>query len=91
MHVFSLREPGRRYCFFGSAPQHPQMPVHHERDAYLKQCAGNFAYELEAMMHRDPFQWYNFFPFWEEDKAAAAQKTLPGKSPLAAQPAPTKS
>jgi predicted LPLAT superfamily acyltransferase len=66
------------------------MPAHHERDAYLKKCAGNFAYELESMMHRDPFQWYNFFPFWEEDKVPSAQKPSPEKPPLAAQPAATK-
>ena len=66
MHVFSLREPGGQYRFFGFPPQHPRMPVHHERDAYLKNCASCFARDLESVLRRDPFQWYNFYPFWDD-------------------------
>ncbi len=71
MHVFSLRESGRRYRFFGFPPQHPRMPAHNERDAYLKGCASHFARDLESILRRDPFQWYNFYPFWEEGKTPA--------------------
>ena len=87
MHVFSLRESGGRYRFFGFAPQHPQMPAHHERDAYLKNCAANFARDLESVVKRDPFQWYNFFPFWDDEKPAgktrgnAAPKILAPHAP----------
>ena len=77
MHVFSLREPGGRYRFFGFPPQHPQMPAHHERDAYLKKCAANFAGDLESVLKRDPFQWYNFFPFWEKDESLASAPVKP--------------
>lgn len=72
VHVFSLREPGGRYHFFGFPPQHPRMPPHHERDAYLKNCAENFARDLESVLRRDPLQWYNFFPFWAADDPPAA-------------------
>ena len=81
MHVFSLREPGGRYRFFGFPPQYPQMPAHHERDAYLKACAERFAYDLESVLSRDPLQWYNFFPFWEEDQAAAAADSQAPRQP----------
>lgn len=66
VHVFSLREPGGHYHFFGFPPLRPQMPPHHERDAYLQQCATHFAANLESVLRRDPLQWYNFFPFWEQ-------------------------
>jgi predicted LPLAT superfamily acyltransferase len=66
VHVFSLREPGGHYHFFGFPPQRPQMPPHHERDAYLQKCAAHFAADLETVLKRDPLQWYNFFPFWEQ-------------------------
>ncbi len=66
IHVFSLREPGGHYHFFGFPPQHPQMPPHRERDEYLKNCAVRFASDLESIVRRDPLQWYNFFPFWEK-------------------------
>ena len=66
VHVFSLREPGGHYRFFGFAPQHPQMPPHDQRDAYLHDCAAQFARDLETIVRRDPLQWYNFYPFWNE-------------------------
>ena len=36
-----------------------------ERDAYLKECAAHFARNMETVVRRDPFQWYNFYPFWK--------------------------
>ncbi len=72
VHVFSLREAKGHYHFFGFPAQHPQMPAHNLRDAYLKNCAEKFAHDLESVLKRDPLQWYNFFPFWNEDKRNAA-------------------
>jgi predicted LPLAT superfamily acyltransferase len=66
VHVFNLREPGGHYRFFGFPPQHPQMPPHHQRDAYLRDCAERFARDLELILRRDPLQWYNFYPFWDQ-------------------------
>jgi predicted LPLAT superfamily acyltransferase len=71
VHVFSLREAGGHYHFFGFPPQRPQLPSHHERDAYLQKCAALFAANLESVLQRDPLQWYNFFPFWEQSVAAS--------------------
>jgi len=92
MHVFSLREPAGHYRFFGFPPQHPKMPLHNERDEYLKGCAANFARDLESVMRRDPFQWYNFFPFWddEETPASSAHKRVRPGSTLGTRPEPTK-
>lgn len=78
MHVFSHREPGGHYRFLGFPPQHPQMPAHHERAAYLKKCVANYARDLESVMRRDPFQWYNFFPFWENGGPAATDPKTEG-------------
>jgi len=65
VHAFSQREPGGHYRFFGFPPQHLELPARNERDAYLKNCAGDFARNLETVIRRDPFQWYNFYSFWE--------------------------
>ncbi|MCC6820656.1 MAG: hypothetical protein IT579_08005 [Verrucomicrobia subdivision 3 bacterium] len=62
--VFSMREPGGHYHFFGFPPQPPERPPHHLRDAHLRACAATFARRLEGIVKRDPLQWYNFFPFW---------------------------
>jgi predicted LPLAT superfamily acyltransferase len=65
MHAFSLRERGGHYRFFGFPPQHLELPARNERDDYLKECAAEYTRNLEAVIRRDPFQWYNFYPFWE--------------------------
>jgi predicted LPLAT superfamily acyltransferase len=93
MHVFSLRERGGHYRFFGFPPQHPQMPPHHERAAYLKNCAANFARDLETILKRDPLQWYNFFPFWENETSGSKppEKSATGiLAPHASRLTPTK-
>lgn len=90
MHVFSLREPAGHYRFFGFPAQHPKMPSHNERDEYLKQCAGHFARDLESVLRRDPFQWYNFFPFWDEDAVPRAAHFTPATPALGTRPSPTK-
>jgi predicted LPLAT superfamily acyltransferase len=66
VHVFSLRERGGHYHFFGFPAQRPQMPAHDQRDAYLQSCAKRFAQDLETILKRDPLQWYNFYPFWDK-------------------------
>lgn len=90
--VFSLREPGGHYHFFGFPPVLPHRPAHHERDAHLRACATQFAKRLETIVKRDPFQWYNFFPFWEEQPIPKSEfggqipeTTAP---PIAPHPAP---
>ena len=66
VHVFNLREPGGHYRFFGFPLQYPQMPPHDQRDQYLHDCAARFARDLETILKRDPLQWYNFYPFWDQ-------------------------
>lgn len=64
--VFNLREPDGHYRFFAFPPERPQMPSHDQRDPYLRDCAARFAQRLETVLRRDPLQWYNFFPFWDQ-------------------------
>jgi predicted LPLAT superfamily acyltransferase len=66
VHVFSLREPRGHYHFFGFPPQRPHMPARRQRDAAMREYAVHYSRDLESVLKRDPFQWYNFFPFWNE-------------------------
>lgn len=36
------------------------------RDAALAEQAARFAQWLEAQVHRAPYDWFNFFPFWDQ-------------------------
>jgi predicted LPLAT superfamily acyltransferase len=86
MHVFNLREPGQRYRLFGFPPQRPEMPPRTQRDAYLCDCAARFAGDLESVLKRDPLQWYNFYPFWEEDGSRKNSPSARGSGPAPARP-----
>jgi predicted LPLAT superfamily acyltransferase len=73
VHVFSLREPGGHYHFFGFPAQYPQVPPRDQREGYLRDCATRFAQDLDRVLKRDPLQWYNFYPFWDNSR----QRTQP--------------
>jgi predicted LPLAT superfamily acyltransferase len=77
VHAFNLREPGGHYRFFGFPPLRPCRPPHHERNAHLRDCAAQFAANLETVVKRDPLQWYNFYPFWDH---AADQAVRPNRN-----------
>ncbi|HEY4417183.1 MAG TPA: hypothetical protein VGO57_15950 [Verrucomicrobiae bacterium] len=82
MHAFSQRERGGHYRFYGFAPQTFELPARTERDAYLKKAAADFAHNLEGIVRRDPFQWYNFYPFWElKTPPQLTPKTQPESCP----------
>jgi predicted LPLAT superfamily acyltransferase len=81
VYVFNLREPGGHYHFFGFPAFHPKMPPREQRDDYLRNCAANFASALESILKRDPFQWYNFFPFWDSPGQSGQALPSPVSSP----------
>jgi predicted LPLAT superfamily acyltransferase len=69
--VFSLREPGGHYHFFGFPARYPQMPPHSRRQEGFDEHVLDFARNLEGILKRDPLQWYNFYPFWQSAGAPA--------------------
>jgi predicted LPLAT superfamily acyltransferase len=85
LHVFNLREPGGCYRYFGFPPLRPHHPPHHLRNAHLRECAADFARNLESIVRRDPMQWYNFFPFWDET-ATSRQPAGPFKTAMSPPP-----
>ncbi len=38
-----------------------------ERAAMVRQCAQRYAGRLEFYLRQAPLQWFNFYPFWEDD------------------------
>jgi len=75
VQVFSLRQQGGHYQFYGLPAVRPYRPPHHERTAHLRKCATEFAANLERIVKLDPLQWYNFFPFWERSADSLVRKT----------------
>jgi predicted LPLAT superfamily acyltransferase len=87
VHVFNLREPGGHYHFFGFRPQRLKMPPHDQRNSFLAACASRFAADLESILKRDPLQWYNFYPFWDQPQPESGRLSSPqlARSPIATQ------
>jgi predicted LPLAT superfamily acyltransferase len=83
VHVFSLRERGGRYHFFGFPPTPPHRPPRDQRDAHLRACAAAFAANLEDIVRRNPLQWYNFYPFWNKISASTNASAISEPSPPA--------
>ncbi len=42
-----------------------------KRDEALQACAQGFADALTALLRRSPYDWFNFFPFWDQGSADA--------------------
>jgi len=74
VQVFSLRESGGHYHFFGFPPIPPHHPPHAQRKTHLRNCATQFAANLESIVKRDPLQWYNFFPFWDRSDESRSSR-----------------
>ena len=36
------------------------------RDEVLTECASRYAQRLESMLAKAPYEWFNFFPFWDQ-------------------------
>jgi predicted LPLAT superfamily acyltransferase len=44
------------------------------RDAALSEQAARFAHWLEEQVRHAPFDWFNFFPFWDQDSHDASPR-----------------
>ena len=54
------------------------------REAGLIEAVGRYASAIETACHAHPFQWFNFFPFWDKSTHAAQH---PGPAARVARPA----
>jgi predicted LPLAT superfamily acyltransferase len=48
-----------------------------QRDEVLAQHAQRYAGRLESLLATAPFEWFNFFPFWDQPGAGPAPSPLP--------------
>ena len=68
----SVREgPGRYHVTVERLADSLDLP-RSERAAAVRAHAQDYAKRLEAGVLRTPHQWFNFFPFWEEDGGAGS-------------------
>lgn len=63
-----LREENTYRVRFEKLAERVELP-RGKRDEALAQCVGHFAQKLEALCRESPYDWFNFFPFWEPPRA----------------------
>lgn len=62
---FCLREGDRYHIYFEPFAQRIELP-RRERKERLKIYLQQYASRLEAYCHKAPFQWFNFYDFWQQ-------------------------
>jgi predicted LPLAT superfamily acyltransferase len=78
VQAFAFREKGFRYRFVAFPPDRLQMPPRDQRRAFLEACVRRYVERLESMVRQYPYQWYNFYPFWEPETQRREPMTNPG-------------
>lgn len=79
-HVFVVREKLGRYRFVAFPPESvSREEIRSDRDAAQTRVQ-RYAERLETLVRQYPFQWANFFPYWErtsEPPSAAGPRPTP--------------
>ncbi len=70
LHTFVMREGFYRYRYILGPPANLRFGDRSQRQARLRDWAQGYAAELEAVLRRFPYQWHNFYPFWEAPAAS---------------------
>lgn len=65
--LLCLKEGGRGYRIIAEAPRQLVFERDRSRDEQLREWLGWYVERLEHYVHRYPYQWYNFYPFWDHD------------------------
>lgn len=67
--VFAFKETNKHYHFFATkAKTYPRIKNLKDRKLISAQILHDYIPLLEEKIKQYPHQWFNFFPFWEEEK-----------------------
>ncbi|MDH5720276.1 MAG: glycosyltransferase family 2 protein [Spirochaetia bacterium] len=70
--LFALREGKKYVCYFEKFSDKIDLPKKNKEQA-LKAEIEKFAVRLEHYCYKAPFQWYNFYNFWQDEKPKKEQ------------------
>jgi predicted LPLAT superfamily acyltransferase len=65
--LVGLRRNARRYDVFVERLREPALATPAGRRAWATEVVGDYAQRLERLCLQAPYQWFNFFDFWDED------------------------
>jgi len=66
--AFAMKESKKHYHFFATKPLYIKKYTNPaEQDKELKHFVEKYANEFERILNKYPLQWFNYYPFWENE------------------------
>jgi predicted LPLAT superfamily acyltransferase/glycosyltransferase involved in cell wall biosynthesis len=75
--TFSLQVAPASYRFFAKPPMHFAFARGQSREAQLRAWVAPYVLELETVIRRFPYQWFNFYDFWDSAPPARLKPAPP--------------
>jgi predicted LPLAT superfamily acyltransferase len=67
--VFAMKESRQHYHFYATAPETYELPGNQQkRDQMILSILKEYIYQLEKMIRKYPFQWFNYYNFWADEQ-----------------------
>ena len=67
--VFAIKESNTRYHFIASEPiEIKRSRTEEQTKEAVKSLLEKYIFEFEKMVYRYPEQWFNYYPFWNEQE-----------------------
>jgi predicted LPLAT superfamily acyltransferase len=73
--TFSLRVGPTAYRFFANEPQRLSFTAASSRDDQLRAWVEQYVRTLESLVRQYPYQWFNFYDFWDAAPPVAPSRT----------------
>ena len=68
--VFAMKEKSRHYHFYATAPRfYQQQTSPKKRNETIREIITRYVLEMEIMLKKYPLQWFNYYDFWNSEKA----------------------
>ena len=68
--IFCLKEKGRYKAYIEKLSDTVKV-ARKDRNAYFIKLTERFSLQLEKYVKMAPYQWYNFFDFWQKDQGSS--------------------
>ncbi len=66
--VYACKDSPRHYHFYSTPPENYKAVRGQKAEDAVRPVVEDYTRTLEKFMDRYPEQWFNFFPYWEEEK-----------------------
>jgi len=68
-YVYAVKETSKHYHFFATEIKIYPYPANiKKRKEKLEAMLKDYIYSLEKVVEKYPLQWFNYYPFWQEEK-----------------------